>query len=306
MKGADLVAASAQVQHARSWCPARHVCSLALLAPKPFPTGPVTRPTKPVRSHLSRRDPLARESSRRSLRRPARWSRDVRGRRLPVQRTTGACPSGRLPSPSWERQPDGSTTVFDRSRLPLREKSKNVASGAAQGSGSTARPRVVDSLETKPGSDWRDVDDCIKVEVERAMWPDNEAWLPVMETEREKWDFTLLYSNTKRAHDLDKTHDWVVITTRVTARKTSARSSRRLRARWKESASYGAARRHVGSTTNPSDRGRAPALRRPAARHAARPLHRERSGAADSPSPIAAHAPSPPGRRGVRGGRRVS
>ncbi len=41
--------------------------------------------------------------------------------------------------------------------------------------------------------------------------PDDEAWLPVMETERDRWDFTLLYSNTKRAHELDKTHDWVVI-----------------------------------------------------------------------------------------------
>ena len=41
--------------------------------------------------------------------------------------------------------------------------------------------------------------------------PDGEQWLPIMETEREGWDFTLLFSNTKRAHDLDKTHDWVVI-----------------------------------------------------------------------------------------------
>lgn len=41
--------------------------------------------------------------------------------------------------------------------------------------------------------------------------PDNEAWLPIMHTERDGWDFTVLYSNTARAHDLDKTHDWVVI-----------------------------------------------------------------------------------------------
>jgi Holliday junction resolvasome RuvABC DNA-binding subunit len=41
--------------------------------------------------------------------------------------------------------------------------------------------------------------------------PENEAWLPIMHAEREDWKFTALYSNTKRAHELDKTHDWVVI-----------------------------------------------------------------------------------------------
>ena len=41
--------------------------------------------------------------------------------------------------------------------------------------------------------------------------PDNEAWLPIMNTTREGWKFTILYSNTARAHELNKTHDWVVI-----------------------------------------------------------------------------------------------
>jgi hypothetical protein len=41
--------------------------------------------------------------------------------------------------------------------------------------------------------------------------PDDEAWLPIMHTERDQWSFTVLYSNTARAHDLNKTHDWVVI-----------------------------------------------------------------------------------------------
>lgn len=40
---------------------------------------------------------------------------------------------------------------------------------------------------------------------------DGDAWLPIMHTEREGWDFTLLFSNTARAHELNKTHDWVVI-----------------------------------------------------------------------------------------------
>jgi putative hydrolase len=41
--------------------------------------------------------------------------------------------------------------------------------------------------------------------------PGNQAWLPVMHAERNGWHFTVLYSNTARAHDLDRTHDWVVI-----------------------------------------------------------------------------------------------
>lgn len=41
--------------------------------------------------------------------------------------------------------------------------------------------------------------------------PSGEAWLPILHTERGNWHFTVLYSNTKRAHDLGKTHDWVVL-----------------------------------------------------------------------------------------------
>ena len=41
--------------------------------------------------------------------------------------------------------------------------------------------------------------------------PNNEAWLPLMRTEREGWSMTIIFSNTARAHELGKTHDWVVI-----------------------------------------------------------------------------------------------
>jgi DNA polymerase (family 10) len=41
--------------------------------------------------------------------------------------------------------------------------------------------------------------------------PQGEAWLPILRTERNGWEFTALYSNTKRAHELDKTDDWVVL-----------------------------------------------------------------------------------------------
>lgn len=41
--------------------------------------------------------------------------------------------------------------------------------------------------------------------------PEGRAWLPVLHTERDGWHFTALFSNTARAHDLGRTHDWVVI-----------------------------------------------------------------------------------------------
>jgi len=41
--------------------------------------------------------------------------------------------------------------------------------------------------------------------------PDGSAWLPVLHTERPGWHFTALYSNTARAHELDRVHDWVVL-----------------------------------------------------------------------------------------------
>ena len=41
--------------------------------------------------------------------------------------------------------------------------------------------------------------------------PEGEAWLPVLHTNRDGWHFTVMYSNTARAHELHRTHDWVVV-----------------------------------------------------------------------------------------------
>jgi DNA polymerase (family X) len=41
--------------------------------------------------------------------------------------------------------------------------------------------------------------------------PDNVAWLPVLHTKRDGWNFTVMYSNTAQAHQLQRTDDWVVI-----------------------------------------------------------------------------------------------
>jgi hypothetical protein len=41
--------------------------------------------------------------------------------------------------------------------------------------------------------------------------PDRAAWLPIMHVSRGPWNFTALFSNTARAHELGRTHDWVVV-----------------------------------------------------------------------------------------------
>jgi len=41
--------------------------------------------------------------------------------------------------------------------------------------------------------------------------PTGESWLPVLHESHDGWHFTAMYSNTARAHELDRTRDWVVL-----------------------------------------------------------------------------------------------
>lgn len=78
--------------------------------------------------------------------------------------------------------------------------------------------------------------------------PEGEAWLPIMETRREGWKFTALFSNTARAHELGKTNDWVVIyyekdgrqrqNTVVTSETGPLKGERVVRGREKETRDY--------------------------------------------------------------------
>lgn len=45
----------------------------------------------------------------------------------------------------------------------------------------------------------------------RRLNPEGKAWLPVLHTERPGWHIAALYSNTARAHELGRVHDWVVL-----------------------------------------------------------------------------------------------
>lgn len=78
--------------------------------------------------------------------------------------------------------------------------------------------------------------------------PDREAWLPILHTWQGDRHYTALFSNTARAHELGKTHDWVVIYvdggqgerqfTVVTARRGPLSGKRVVRGREMECSAY--------------------------------------------------------------------
>lgn len=51
----------------------------------------------------------------------------------------------------------------------------------------------------------------LKTIAPRRFNPDRIPWLPIFHTEKKGWYFTGMFSNTARAHELEKTKDWVVI-----------------------------------------------------------------------------------------------
>lgn len=51
----------------------------------------------------------------------------------------------------------------------------------------------------------------LKLIAPRRFNPRGLAWLPVMHEHRQDWHFTALFSNTARAHELNRTQDWVVM-----------------------------------------------------------------------------------------------
>jgi hypothetical protein len=85
--------------------------------------------------------------------------------------------------------------------------------------------------------------------------------LPILHTDRAGWHFTAVYSNTARAHELGKTHDWVVVyfydsdqregrQTIVTETRGALEGRRVVRGREAECAD------HYGSATRPTGRPR--------------------------------------------------
>lgn len=97
--------------------------------------------------------------------------------------------------------------------------------------------------------------------------PDGKAWLPILHARRGEWHLTVLFSNTARAHELGRTHDWVVVyfheddgpegqRTIVTERKGPLAGKRIIRGREDE------CRDHYARATGADGNGRGTAARR--------------------------------------------
>jgi len=93
------------------------------------------------------------------------------------------------------------TQMLDRSRA-LRRPRMPVNLSAEQ-------PSVESLLDVD--REYRAAADTLPKIAPRRFNPKGEAWLPVLHTRRGDWHFTVLFSNTARAHELGRVHDWVVV-----------------------------------------------------------------------------------------------
>lgn len=79
------------------------------------------------------------------------------------------------------------------------------------GTGGLAQPAVAEILDVDREYRTRAAQGELQMIAPRRFNPAHEAWLPVLHTVRGARHYTALFSNTAHAHQVGKTHDWVVI-----------------------------------------------------------------------------------------------
>jgi putative hydrolase len=97
------------------------------------------------------------------------------------------------------------------SRSAQKRQQRRTGSGRDAEGAASERPPVDLLLEIDAEYRRRAEEDELPTIAPKRFNPDHEAWLPVLNAERKGWSFTALFSNTARAHELEMTHDWVVI-----------------------------------------------------------------------------------------------
>jgi hypothetical protein len=95
--------------------------------------------------------------------------------------------------------------MLDRARMPLRNR---PAPGA-----DTAQAAPPLELLLQVDRDYRAGAEAgsLPTIAPRRFNPEGKSWLPVLHARHDDWHFTALFSNTARAHELGRVHDWVVI-----------------------------------------------------------------------------------------------
>ena len=100
------------------------------------------------------------------------------------------------------------TTLLDRQRA-LRQAARKPA--ATVGGPQVAMPPVELLLEIEREYRGLAETDRLPHIAPRRFNREGRAWLPVWHVKRGDWHFTVLFSNTARAHDLGRVRDWVVL-----------------------------------------------------------------------------------------------
>lgn len=98
-----------------------------------------------------------------------------------------------------------------RRRMRVREESSPPPARKESGAMQWLRPSVSTLLAVDAEYRRRAAEGSLRRIRPKRFNPTGEAWLPVFHTELDGWWFTALYSNTRRAHELGRTRDWVVI-----------------------------------------------------------------------------------------------
>lgn len=83
-----------------------------------------------------------------------------------------------------------------------------LAAPVTRGNGA---PPIADLLAVDREYRRRAADGSLRVIAPRRFNPEHRAWLPILQTGRGGHDYTALFSNTQRAHELGRTRDWVVL-----------------------------------------------------------------------------------------------
>lgn len=86
-----------------------------------------------------------------------------------------------------------------------------LARRSRRGSEDHDEPQVAELLQVDETYRQRANQGSLRTIAPRRFNPKGEAWLPILHVDHDDWSFTALYSNTARAHELGRTHDWVVI-----------------------------------------------------------------------------------------------
>jgi putative hydrolase len=77
--------------------------------------------------------------------------------------------------------------------------------------GMTQEPDVAELLDVDREYRWKVATDDLPRISPRRFNPRGEAWLPILHTRRASRSYTVLWSNTARAHELGKTADWAIL-----------------------------------------------------------------------------------------------